>query len=130
MVQSYSLDWTSALNTRLIKHIFFIIRQCRMFGGIFGFGKVYSSEYSDSAKITIRHTPILKSFSPVNFISFQKPGCRLCLCKSLNILYYWLDILFSNKNSLFGLPQREHSVVWFKYAYYNRSPLWKDLVAI
>ena len=27
-----------------------------MFGRIFGFGKVYSAEYSDSAKITIRHT--------------------------------------------------------------------------
>ena len=24
---------------------------------MFGFGKVYSAEYSDSAKITIRHTP-------------------------------------------------------------------------
>ena len=28
-----------------------------MFGRIFGFGKVYSAEYLDSAKITIRHTP-------------------------------------------------------------------------
>ena len=32
------------------------IRQS-VFGRIFRFGKVYSAEYSDSAKITIRHTP-------------------------------------------------------------------------
>ena len=39
MVQSHSLDWTSALNTRLIKHI----------SSLFGNAEC-SAEYSDSAK--------------------------------------------------------------------------------
>ena len=60
-----------------------------MFGRRFGFGKVYSAEYSDSAKITIRYTPsrdqlnifrkvekITKSFIKVNadlkYLNFYK----------------------------------------------------------
>ena len=55
-----------------------------MFGRIFGFGKVYSAEYSDSAKITIRHTPT------ENRIFFQKNSEAWILIKFQWVIYLWI----------------------------------------
>ena len=89
--------WTSALNTRLIKQIFFIIRQCRIFGKIFGFGKVYLAEYSDSANITIRHTVptcyLGQLISCLKIVYYSKPYRKLLFFKQI---FVYLNIKLSH----------------------------------